>query len=257
MFRRLATVLGPEGGRLGAADGLGRLRFWAAAAIVLVSAGSAVSVLKAAVYDERSSHEDALYRRQLVSWQQANRSREEEVSEDVNLFGGYEQHALHARDLRREALALAASSRLAYTLRAKAEREQAAAATLLTELQVPSSLAPGHGTLSYDPVGAYRSAVSTPQALEEDLRPGEHRVDAKSARRDGVWMAGVAALFLGALVLLTFAQVYAAARAPKASEAGEPATAAPPAVLRLAYALFTAGILLSLVATIAGLSVVT
>lgn len=250
-------VLGPEGGRNGAADGLSRLRFWAAAAIVLVSAGSAVSVLKAAVYDERSSHEDALYREQLVSWQQANRLREEEVAQDVTLFGGYEQHALHARDLRRETLALAADPRLANTLRAKTEREQAAAATLLAEFRVAPPLTSGRGAPLYDPSIAYRIAVSTPQALAEDLSPGQHRLAARTARRNGVWMAGVAALFLAALVLLTFAQVYAGARAPKAAEAGETAPATPPSVLRLAYTLFTVGVLFALVAALAGLSVVT
>lgn len=256
MLRRLGKVLGPEGSRHGAADGLSRLRFWAAAAIVLVSAGSAVSVLKAAVYDERGSHEDALYRQQLVSWQQANRQREEEVAQDVALFGGYEQHALHARDLRREALALAANPRLASAVRAKAEREAGTAATLLAEFRVAAPVTSGRGAPIYDPSAAYRIALRDPQVLKEDPGPGDHRFAARSARRDGVWMAEVAAFFLAALVLLTLAQVYAGAMAPKAPAAGKPAPPAPPTVLRLAYALFVAGILCALVAVDTGLNIV-
>jgi hypothetical protein len=225
----------------------------AAAAIVFVSVCSAVSVLKAAVYDERSSHEDALYRQQLVGWQQANRLHEEEVAQDVTLFGGYEQHAMQARDLRRQALALPVGSRQADVLRVKAERERAVAATLLNEFRVTLPLANRRGTLVYNPSQAYRIAIGAPQALEEDLSPREHRLAARSARRDGVRMAGVAALFLAALVLLTFAQVYAGARAPKAPEAGKPA---PPAILRLGYVLFAAGGLFGVVATVAGLGVV-
>ena len=69
-------------------------------------------------------------------------------------------------------------------------------------------------------------------------------------------MAGVAALFLAALVLMTFAQVYAGNRAPKAPAEGAPAPAAPARVLRLGYTLFAAGLLFALVATVAGLNVV-
>ena len=55
---------------------------------------------------------------------------------------------------------------------------------------------------------------------------------------------------------MTFAQVYAGARAPKAPAEGEPAPAAPAAVLRLGYTLFAAGLLFALVAAVAGLDVV-
>ncbi|HEX6667596.1 MAG TPA: hypothetical protein VF081_13490 [Solirubrobacterales bacterium] len=256
MLRWLAKVLGPEGGQHGAADGLSRLRLLAAVAIVFVSAGSAVSVLKAAVYDEQSSHEDALYRQQLVSWQQANREREEQVAQDVTLFGGYEHHVLHARNLRSEALAPTVNPQLASALRAKAERELATAATLLNEFRVEPLLTSGPGAPSYDPSEAYEIIASSPQALAEDLSPRENRIAGRNARLDGVRMAGVAALFLVAVVLLTFAQVYAGARAPKAPAAGKQVPAVPRSVLRLAYALFATGTVVALVAAVIGLSVV-
>jgi hypothetical protein len=228
----------------------------AAIAIVGVSAGSAVSVLKAAVYDERASHEDALYRQQLVSWEQANRQREEEVAQDVALFGSYEQHALRARDLRRAAGALAADPRLANAFRSRAGREQAAAVALLGEFRVTTPRTSGRGAPSYDPSLARRQAASSPNALAEDLSPGEHRIEARSAREDGVQMAAVALAFLSALFLLTSAQVYAAWKAPKAKADESPP---PPraSILRLAYGLFAAGAVLAVVATDMGLKVVT
>lgn len=262
MLRKVAKALGPEGNRHGVADGLNRLRFWAAIAIVFVSVGSALAVLAAAVYDERSSHDDALYRQQLVSWQQGNRLHEEEVAEDVALFGSYEQHALHARDLRREARAFAANPRLANTLRTRAEREQAITAALFSEFRVATPLTSGRGAPSYDPSVAYRIAAGSPQALAEELSPGDHRRAARSARHDAVQMAKVAAFCLAALFMLTFAQVYAGAKAPKVRKTVKPAPeriAAPapkPHVLRLAYTLFSAGLAFAVVAAIVGFPMV-
>ncbi len=246
---RLAGILGPEGGLHGAAGGLSRLRVWAAVAIVVVSVASALAVLKASVYDEQASQEDAVYRQQLLTRQQADRSREEEVAQDLFLFGGYEQQVLRARDLRRDAAALAGVPRMAAALRRRAERERAIAAAQLEGFRVALPATSARGGPAFDPSLAYRIATHSPQALEEELDPGRHRLAARAARHDGERMAVVAAIFLAALLFLTLAQVYAGTKAPKQRRPEERLADVPRSVLRPAYALFGVGALTALLAT--------
>jgi hypothetical protein len=249
ILRRLARILGPEGSLHGAAGGLSRLRVWAAVAIVVVSVASALAVLKASVYDEEASQEDAVYRQQLLTRQQADRSSEEAVAEDLFLFGGYEQQVLRARDLRRGAAALSGVPRLAAALRRRAERERAIAAALVEGFRVALPAAGRHGAPAFNPSFAYWSATHSPQALEADVGPRRHRLAARAARRDGERMAVVAAIFLLALLFLTLAQVYAGTKAPKQRHPGEKVADVSPSVLRRAYALFGTGAVTALLAT--------
>jgi hypothetical protein len=257
MLGKLAKALAPEG-RLEEGGGrLHRLRTLATSGVVVASVCSAMSVLVGAVYDEHGSQEDAVYRQQLVVEQQLERLREESIAADVGLFGGYEQHVLGARDLQRDAAVMAANRRLAEALRSRAEDQRTIATALLTRFHVHPWEATNGPGLSYDPSIAYRVQSRSVSALEEALDPGVHRLDARSSRHKGMSMAGVAALFLIALVLFTIAQVYTRIRTPE-TEALTPEAEAeaevPTSALRHAYALLGTGTLLLIVATIVGLN---
>ena len=204
-----------------------RLQSGAAVLIVIASVLSALAVLVGAVYDEHGSQKDAEYRQQMVDRERVERSQEEEVNHDVALFGGFEQHVLHARDLQSAAGAFDAQPRLATALRSRAERERALAADLIDDFQVIKPVANSTG-LEYDPSRAYRFAGETLTALGEDINPRPLRRDARADRHRSVWANGIAALFLAAAVLLTFAQVRAARRdsTHARDDSSGPATAA-------------------------------
>lgn len=285
MIGRLRQILRPEGDRSEASGGLSRLRFWAAWGMVVVSVLSGLAVLKASVYDETGSQEDALYRQQLVAREGTSHTREEQVAQDLALFGNYEQHVARAQDLRRAAN-VTVDPRLAHALRSRAERELAISAALHHDFQVEYPATGEPGGPSYDPSVAYATINRSAIALNDDVNPRPHRLEARSARHDGVGMAGVAALFLGALVLFTFAQVYAAnksvkspsskseerersppqlaARAGAASQtpAAPPAAAVnalppvEPAVLRLAYLLFGSAAVVTVGGIVLGVGIV-
>lgn len=283
MLGRLWNPLRPEGDPPEEKGGLSRLRFWAAAGMVAASTLSALAVLMVSLYDETGSQEDALYRQQLVAREEASRTREEQVAQDLALFGSYEQHVARAQDLR-QAAARAGEPRLADALRARAERALAISSALYHDFQVTYPSTGRRGGLSYDPSGAYEISSRSAFALDEDVNPAPHRLAARSARNDGVGMAGIAALFLFAVVLFTLSQVYAANRSAKASAselqearppprlrpAGEepvPVAADPadatvdalpsvqPAVLRRAYLLFGSATVLTVVALVLGVEI--
>jgi hypothetical protein len=256
MLGALWKFVKPEDPLPGEADELSKLRFWAAVGIVVVSIASAMSVLQASVYDEHGSQDDAVYRQQLVTQQQSDRSREEAVAQDLALFGSYEQHALHARDLQRQAAALTANPRLAATLATRAEGERAVAVALLTGFRVPLSAAASRSGL-YDPSASYRIQSTLPSVLEDDLDPRQHRLEARSNRNRGVEMTGAAALFLAALVFFTFSQIFARAKKAIDPDAHPSEQAAVSDVARRrAHRLFAIGAVCALSATIFALTVV-
>jgi len=261
VFQKLVKALEPEGRLEEGGGGLDRLRTLAAIGVVVASVCSAIAVLVGAVYDEHGSQEDAVYRQKMVAGQQLERLRDEDTAADVALFGGYEQHILRARDLRRDAASVEARSRLANALRTRAEGQLAVATALLAHFRVrPGQTTSGSG-LSYDPSVAYRVRGHSAAALEETLAPGEHRRDARGARLDGVSMAFTAMLFLAALLLFTTAQVYARIKTPeKAPQAPEPGAAVPEpspkvskSVLYRAYLPLVTGALVWLFAFLSGL----
>jgi hypothetical protein len=217
MFGKLIKAVGPEGRLQGGGDALDRLRALAALGIVIASVCSAIAVLAGAVFDEHGSQDDAVYRQQLVTKQQLGHQREENIAADVALFGDYAQQVLRARDLQRGA-SVEPNPRLARALRAKAEGRRAIATAMLARFHVLPWETTNGFRLAYNPSAAYRVQSHTALALDEALDPGEHRLAARSARHDGMSMAGVAALFLIALVLFTFAQVYARFRTPEKKE---------------------------------------
>lgn len=284
MIGRLRQILRPEGDRSEATGGLSRLRFWAAGGMVVVSVLSALAVLKASVYDETGSQKDALYRQQLVAREGTSRTREEQVAQDLALFGNYEQHVARAQGLR-HAADVTADPRLVHALRSRAERELAISAALYHDFQVVYPTTGKRGGLSYDPSTAYAITNGSALALHDDVNPAPHRLEGRSARHDGVGMAGVAALLLGALVLFTLAQVYAANKSvkslsskseerersppqPAVAGAAPQTPAAPPAaavnalppvqpaVLRLAYLLFGSATVVTIVGIVLGVGIV-
>lgn len=261
MIGKIPRALVPEGRLEKGGRGLGQLDALAALGVVVASVSTAIAVLGGAVYDEHGSHDDAVYRQQLVTEQQVERRREEDIAADEALFGGYEQHVLRARELQRNAAAVPVSRRLWETLRSKAENQRAIATALLLRFHVPPWEATNGSDLFYDPRAAYRVRSHDTLALEEALEPGEHRLDARNARQAGISMTWLAVLFLTAGVFFTTAQVYARIKTPKKQaqapelEAKVPESKArvPTPVLFRAYALLGAGTALWLVAAFLGL----
>jgi hypothetical protein len=239
--------------------GLGKLRAWAAGGMVIVSILSAFAVLAASVYDDNASQEDGVYRQQLLTREAAARSHEEAVANDLAVFGNYEQHAERARDLR--AAAGAGDSPRAESLRSRAERELAISAALHHDFQVTWPVADEGGTPTYDPDTAYWIATHTVDVLHGEVEPAPRRDEAKDARRNSVWLALAAALFLGALLFFTLTQIWVAKKSarpspnewppiPKQGEVG-------PSVIRGAYLLFTCATAFALSGLVLGLVVVT
>jgi hypothetical protein len=220
--------------------GLGKLRAWAAGGMVIVSILSAFAVLAASVYDDDASQEDGVYRQQLLTREAGARGHEEAVAQDLAVFGNYEQHVDRARDLR--AAAGAGDSARAEALRSQAERELAISAALHHDFQVMWPTTDEKHSPTYDPDNAYWIATHTVAVLHGEVEPAPHRDEARDARNNSVWLALAAALFLGALLFFTLAQIWVAKKSARVSPIAWPPIPTKgevePRVVRGAYLLF-------------------
>jgi hypothetical protein len=193
-----------------ATNSLRTLRRRVAAGIVVVSVMSAFAAWRSSVHDEYGSQHDAEYRQDLVLLQQAERSTEEQIAQEVSLFGSYEEHAVQARSMSSEARRARAdadtqlASRLA--LASQAESSIANAQQFGFQDGYPQRTRAGY---TYNPQTAYEFAASGDLASAQH-RPAEQRRLATAEHRTGVHLEGIAALFIAALVLLTFAEVVGA-----------------------------------------------
>jgi hypothetical protein len=260
VFERLCGLLRLEGKLDETIGGLGKLRALAAGGMVIVSILSAFAVLAASVYDDEASQHDGVYRQQLLTREATAHSHEEEVTRDLAVFGNYEQHVDRARDLR--AAARAGDPARAEALRARAERELAIGAALRHDFRVIPPKPGGRAGPGYNPDSAYWTATHTVGVLHDEVEPAPLRVEARNARQNSVGMALAAALFLGALLFFTLAQIWVAKKLAKAARTEWPPipTQGPllevePSVRRGAYLLFACATALSLGGLVLGLGI--
>jgi hypothetical protein len=241
--------------------GLGHLRALAAGGMVVVSILSAFAVLWASVYDDNASQEDGVYRQQLLTREAAARAHEESVTQELAMFGNYEQHVNRARDLR--AAARASDPTRAEALRSRAEQELAISAALRHDFRVMPPTTGARGGPSYDPDTAYWVATHTVVALHTEIEPAAHRDEARDARKNSVWLALAAALLLAALLFFTLTQIWVAKKSAKASTTKWPPIPTQgvllevePGVVRGAYLLFACAAAFGISGLVLGLWVV-
>lgn len=193
-----------EGVRSAAAEqggGDSRLRRATAFGIVIVSILAAVMAWRASVADEAADATRVHAEQNRLAQQQLIAGDETSVLHNLELYGRYAEHANLARALERDG----------QEVRAQGEREAAASQRALFELTLPETRK--DGTAAYDAAYARSQARLRDVELLNLHPPEELEEHAEADHRRGVRLTGLAALFVAALVLLTFAELTRAALA--------------------------------------------
>lgn len=189
----------------GGGGGDGRLRRWTALGIVVVSILAAVMAWRASVANEESDATRVEAEQNRLAQQQLIASEETAVLHDLQLYEPYAEHTNLARSLERDAGRAAPAAARTLLVRAQDERNAAA-----SQLPLFSGTRPERrrdGTVTFD--AAYARSQARLRDVELlDLRPpGELHERAEAKHRRGVRLTGLAALFVAAVVLLTFAEL--------------------------------------------------
>jgi hypothetical protein len=168
---------------------------------VIVSILAAIMAWRASVADESADATRVHAEQARLAQQQLIASDETAVLHDLQLYERYAEHVDLARALERDG----------QLVRAQAEREAAAGQRALFEGTLPEIRR--DGTASFD--AAYARSQQRLRDVELlNLHPPEELEEhAEADHRRGVRLTGLAALFVAALVLLTFAELTSAALA--------------------------------------------
>jgi hypothetical protein len=194
-----------------ALEGGGRLRRATALGIVLVSILAALMAWRASVADEASDATRVHAEQNRLAQQQLTAGDETAVFHDLQLFDRYGEHANLAHTLAADARRAPPRSARALLVRAQGERDAAASQVPLFEGVVPGTRR--DGTARFD-AGYARSQRRLRDVELLDLEPPDKlQAHAESQHERGVRLTGLAALFVAALVLLTFAELTRAALA--------------------------------------------
>ena len=196
-----------------------RIHGWIPLGIAVVSVLAALMGWRAALSDEHATHTEELSRQALVLQQQLLIQDNQAISTDLRTFGQFTQNSALAHSLLQDAGSVGGSG--GDELRIEGQADLGIARYLGKEIRYqnysfdPSSpngnpalrsdgtYAPGH---PYDAAAALATAKNGDTALH-GLAPEQLHNDAVSERTDGVDLVGIAALFVGVIVLLTFATV--------------------------------------------------
>jgi hypothetical protein len=182
-----------------------RIRFWVALSIVVAAVSAAAAAWRAEIFTEYATQKEALFRQDLIGQQLSERLDEETVASGLRHFGNYEQAALLADQLQREA-DLARGSR-ASALGAEAQNERMLAnVDLTTDYALDAVTLPGKEVRPADAASGYAWMVMSDPTLAT-FDPADRDADAHLARSDAVRMAGVAVLFALAVLLLTLSEI--------------------------------------------------
>jgi hypothetical protein len=182
-----------------------RIRFWVALLIVVAAVSAAAAAWRAEIFTEYAAQKEALFRQDLSGQQLSERLDEETVASGLRHFANYEQAALLARQLQREA-ARARGSR-ASALGAEAQNERMVAnVDLTTDYALNTATLPANGVRTADAGSGYAWIVMSDPTLAT-FDPADRDTDAHLARSDAVGMAGVAVLFALAVLLLTLSEI--------------------------------------------------
>lgn len=186
------------------------LRSRLAVGIVALSILSSLAAWRASVFDEHAGNAGAVFQQEVVVQQQRERAHQASVARDLIQFGEFERHWFMASVLARDARVRGAGPDLSR----EAGREAVAAEQLLSGFRALSPTLQSAGGSGYDVAAAYRRDASVDIELA-GLHPADALAESGRRRAQAVRMAGVAALFVAALVLLTVAQVMVRQRRPR------------------------------------------
>ena len=171
------------------------LRRVTAVAIVIVSILAAVMAWRASVADESADATRVHAEQNRLAQQQLIASDETTVLHDLQLYERYAEHTDLARALEHDG----------QFVRAQAEREAAASQRPLFEGTFPE--------IRHDGTASFDAAYARSQARLRDFEllnlhpPAKLEARAEADHRRGVKLTGLAAMFVAAVVLLTFAEI--------------------------------------------------
>ncbi|HEY1522924.1 MAG TPA: hypothetical protein VGF70_07905 [Solirubrobacteraceae bacterium] len=195
------------------------VHLWIPLAIVLVSVCAAIVGWRASLSDESATHYEELSRQDLVQQQQLLVQDHNAVDSDVRVFGQFAQYSTLAESLLHDAGVVGGPT--GDQLREQGAADLSVALTLGKQLQTvdyafdPSNPAgnsflredgtylPGH---PYDADQGLATAENNDLALH-GLEPEPLLAKAEAQHNKGVDFTGIAALFIGVLVLLTLGAV--------------------------------------------------
>ncbi len=196
-----------------------RIHGWIPLGIAIVSVLAALMGWRAALADEHATHTEELSRQALVQQQQLLVQDNQAINTDLRTFGQFAQYSALAHSLLQDSPSAGGSA--GDELRTEGQADLGIARYLGKQIQYqnygfdPSSptgnpllradgtYAPGH---PYAPAAALATAKNNDTALH-GLAPEQLHNDAVTERTNGVDLTGIAALFVGVIVLLTLATV--------------------------------------------------
>jgi hypothetical protein len=195
------------------------VHLWIPLAIVLVSVCAAIVGWRASLSDENATHYEELSRQDLVQQQQLLIQDHNTVDSDVRVFGQFAQYSTLAESLLHDAGVVGGPT--GDQLREQGASDLSVALTLGKQIQAvdyafdPSNLA-GNSYLrsdgTYLPSHPYDAEQGLATAENNDLalhglEPEPLLAKADAQHNKGVDFTGIAALFIGVLVLLTLGAV--------------------------------------------------
>jgi hypothetical protein len=192
---------------------------WIPLGIAIASVFAAVMGWRASLADESSAHSEELSRQNLIQQQQSLVQDNNAVAADVGTFGDFAQSSALAHSLLADADRI--GGRVGDQLRTEGQADLGIARYLGKQIALqnyafdPSSpnsnpnlrtdgtYQPGH---PYDASAALAAAENADFALH-GLAPEQLHATAESEHTRGVDFTGIAALFVGVMVLLTFGAI--------------------------------------------------
>jgi hypothetical protein len=196
---------------------------WIPLGIALASVLAALMGWQASVSDEKATHNEELSRQALVQQQEDQIQDNDAVNQDVNTFGQFAQFSALAHSELADASKVGGSVGGQLSVAGQADlgiaRYNGKQISILnygfdpsnptgnSNLLSDGTLAPGH---PYDPAYALQLEENTDSPLH-GLSPGTLLKAADDNRNHGVDLEGIAALFVGVMVLLTLGALAAGA----------------------------------------------
>jgi hypothetical protein len=181
------------------------LRFCVALSIVIGAASGAAVAWGAERFMEQAAQKEALFRQDVIGQQLSERLDEETVATGLRHFGTYEQTALLADELQREADH--ARGARASELGTEAQNERMLANVDVTTDNALGSVAlPRDGRYVADAASGYALSILNDGTLAT-FDPTDRHAEAQLARSDAMQMALAAVAFATAVVLFTVSEI--------------------------------------------------
>ena len=192
---------------------------WIPLGIVLVSVLAALTGWRGSLADEHSAHAEELSRQDLVQQQQLLVQDSQAIDADVQTFGQFAQYSALAHSLHGDAAKVRGAVADQMLTESQADLgiarylgKQIVHAQYAFDPSDPSGNASLRSDGTYMPGHAYPAAQALQSAENADtalhgLAPEQLHATAEAAHTEGVDLTGIAALFVGVMVLLTLAAI--------------------------------------------------